>query len=61
MEKLKTINQYLDVLISKYKAEEIKDEVLILYNKLLGFKNLYGGKQLIEPSKSCKELIDKYL
>ncbi len=61
MGKSKTINQYLDILTSKYKVEEIKDEILILYNKLISFKDLYGGKQIIEPSKHCKELIDKYL
>ena len=61
MGKSKTINQYLDILTSKYKVEEIKDEILILYNKLISFKDLYGGKQIIEPSKHCKELVDKYL
>jgi len=59
--KSKTINQYLDELLGKYKFSQYNDEMLYLYNTLTGFKNEFGGKQLISPTGILKELLDKYL
>jgi hypothetical protein len=59
----KTVNQYLDIFLSKYSTFDLmKDKELSkLYGKLIDYKLEYGGKQLINPEGEIKELINTYL
>lgn len=59
--KEKTINQYLDELLVKYPFKDFNQEISQLYSTLVDLKAKLGGKQLINPIGSMKELLDKYL
>ena len=58
--KEKTINQYLDELLIKYPFKDFNQEISQLYSTLVDLKAKLGGKQLINPTGSMKELLDKY-
>jgi hypothetical protein len=60
---LHTINQYLDMLYTRYNIGTIEknDDLSDLQDKLSKIKKLYGGKQLITPEGRLKELIEIYL
>jgi hypothetical protein len=59
----KTINQYLDIFLSKYGTFFVTEnaDLSLLYGKLIDYKLQYGGKQLINPEGEIKELINIYL
>lgn len=58
-----TINQYIDLFFKKYQDPTDRDnkELNTLLCKLTTLKDSLGGKQLIDPEGTLKELINKYL
>lgn len=58
-----TINQYINLFFKRFQDTISTDnkELNTLLCKLTTLKDSLGGKQLINPKGTLKELIDKYL